>query len=760
VSAAAGDLRGELARRDEQIAALGRVAHRLADVEEAQGIMEVVADEGGRLFGAARAGVFLFDEPGVPVRCAVARGLSPAYLEAVRLGFSQLPTAAALLRAEPCFVRDARQLAGSPIREEARREGIAGLAALPLVTGGRAFGALVLYHAEPRDYSEAERGLALAFAGEAALAISKSRLIETVIRIKTEWQSAFDGTGNGLALVDPGGRVERANRFLADLAGVGVTALPGLELGSLFAGWPAGGRDPLSEARRRGTRWSAMLDARNGRHMVVTATPRADGGYVVAVDDLTAYVRLEARYSRVLETATEAIVLADAAGQVTFANPAAASLFGKPPEALVGEQLERLFPAEEGQDFPAGPRRYESLIRRPAGVRIAEVSSVPLEELATVVGRMAVARDVTAERLATEGLRRSERRHRTLFYRAPLAIVTLDRDGGFLGTNGAALRMVGLSRPARGVRLADLVIAEDQARVMDEVNRSFGGETREFVFRFRRADGAVRQGFAVSVPVEERAGHRAVLAIGRDVTDEVALRERLSHSEKMAALGALVSGVAHELNNPLAGIAALAQATAGSLNDAETEEALGSIQREAVRAARIVQRLLGFARLQPLALVPTDLNEVIRDVLATTPALTGDQIRWARALAQSLPGVPADPDQIRQVVTNLLVNAAHAMREAPRREGEVRTWYDDDWVGCEVEDSGPGIAPEILPRIFEPFFTTKPMGSGTGLGLSISRGIVRAHGGELEGANRLEGGARFSFRLPRDLARAGRTSHA
>ena len=252
------------------------------------------------------------------------------------------------------------------------------------------------------------------------------------------------------------------------------------------------------------------------------------------------------------------------------------------------------------------------------------------------------------------------------------------------------------------------------------------------------------------MPVEEPGGDPAVLAIARDVTDEMRMRERLTHSEKMAALGQLVSGVAHELNNPLAGIAALAQAAMVELQtDPATGKILQTVRGEALRAARIVNDLLTFARQQPLVRRETDLNALIREAFDATPALWEGGITWELRLAENLPVVMADADQIRQVVTNLLTNAVQAMRDARSRAGIIRTYAGREAVGCEVQDSGPGIAPEVVRRIFEPFFTTKSLGQGTGLGLSISHGILQAHGGDIHAQNRPEGGARFWFELPR-----------
>jgi two-component system NtrC family sensor kinase len=745
------------------VAALGRVAHLLAEEEDTAGTVRSVAEEGMRVFGAQRAGAYLLDERGEDVHAVVSIGLSAEYVNTIRARFRDAHSSSAVLRGDAYFVRNAQEDVTSPIYTAVCAEGFAGVAALPLSYGRRVIGWLAFYHNAPREYSTEERTLALAFADQAALAIGMRRLLDTVVRVKNEWQSAFDGTGSGLALVDSEGRVERANRFVAELAGVNVTELPGIPLAGLFLDWPGGEQDLLGLARARGNRVSRFLDTPRGQHLALTATPRPDGGFVVALDDLTQYVRLEARYSRLVETAHDAIVLAGSDGLVLFANPAAAKLFGVAAGQLAGQSLDQLLPKESGRPASdaGGARRYEALIRRADGLRIAEVSLAPLEERGTPAGTVAVVRDVTRERLAADALRRSERRFRALFNRAPLAIFTLDREGRFVSANRAAFRLAGVARPVPGARLADYVVLPDWPQLEQELARSLRGETRDFLFHFRRGDGAVRQVAAVAVPVEERGGVRAVLAIARDVTEEVELRERLTHSEKMAALGGLVSGVAHELNNPLAGIAAMAQALQleGGVS-ADVTQGLDTMQREAMRAARIVTDLLTFARLRPLERKDTNLNVVVRETFAATPALSLNDVVWTLGLDPTLPPVSGDPDQIRQVITNLLVNAAQAMAGDGPREAVVRTWWNSEWTGFEVLDRGPGIPAEALSRVFEPFFTTKAHGQGTGLGLSISHGIIRAHGGEIHGENRPEGGARFAFRLPRDPTRIARNRDA
>jgi two-component system NtrC family sensor kinase len=750
----AADLDALLARRLDQVESLGRVAHALAGVEDADRTMQLVATEGMRVFGAERAAVFLFDRTKGTVRCMVALGLSDQYLEAVKRHFQDLPSARAVLVGVPHFSTDAAADPASPISAEIRREGFVGVAALPLVFTGEAIGSLAFYHDTPRAWADDERRLAIAFADQAALAIGKSRLLDQVSRIKREWQSAFDSTMNGLAIVGPGGDIIRANRFVAQLAGVPVTSLPGLDLRALFVRWPDLEQDPLREVLETGRRVSVYLEGRGGRHLVLTVTPHPDGDLVVSIDDLTELRRLEDRFSRVVQTAHEAIVITGPSGNVVSANRAALELFGRAPGALVGRVLAELLSEEEPVGRPEGPaRRFGATIRRGDTVRHVTVSSATLDEQGTVAGDVVLLRDVTEERLAAQALRRSEARYRALFDKAPIAIFTLDREGRFQSANRAALRIAGLERPAAGLRLEEFLLPAEVEMVRTEIAASLRGETRDFIFHFRRTDGAVREAAMVSVPVEEPGGALSILAIARDVTDEAELRERLTQSEKMAALGQLVSGVAHELNNPLAGIAALAQAL---LFDPQVDESTGKILQtvrgEAMRAARIVTDLLTFARQRPLIRGGTDLNDVVREAFAAGPALT-DGITWRLELDPALPGVNVDAGQIRQVVTNLLTNAAQAMGTAPVRQGAVRTWSEAGIVGFEVTDSGTGIAPEDMPRIFEPFFTTKNVGAGTGLGLSISHGIVRAHGGGIHAQNRPQGGARFWFELPRDSTR-------
>ncbi|HEX5004710.1 MAG TPA: GAF domain-containing protein [Gemmatimonadales bacterium] len=740
-------LRGELLTRLDQIDALGRVAHALTGVEDADRTTHFLAEEGMRVFGAQRSAVFLLQRAESSASCLARLGLSAEYAAAFERQFHALPMAPALLRGEAVFTEHARRDVSSPMAAAAKAEGYASAAFLPLVFANETIGVLTFFHDRPREYSSEERRLAVAFADQAALAIGKSRLFDQVSRSRREWQTAFDGAGTGLAIVDADGLIVRANRFIADLAGVAVTEIVGRQLRAVFVDAGDAREDPLTLSAGSGTGVTDLIESLDGRSLVVTATPLPEGGHVVAVDDVSQVVRLEQRFRLVVEAAHDAIVLADEQGQVVYANAAAVDLFGTPAEGLTRRTLAELLPGDT--TGAGGSRRFESQVVRPdGGERLLAVSLAPLGVAEGAGGAVALMRDVTREWVATDNLRRSEARYRALFDTVPVAIFTLDEAGALRSVNPSARALAGFDTASR---LADFLVPAEVEYVQKQLRTVRTGEPREFVMHLRRPDGAVREAAVVAVPAAgEEAGAPLVLAIARDVTDEQRLREQLGHTEKLAALGRLVSGVAHELNNPLAGISALAQALIlDEPLDEGSRRVVESIRGEATRAAQIVTDLLTFARQRPLRRTALDLGALTREVLAAGGERLG---RWTVECPADLPAAHADPDQLRQVVLNLLSNGAHAMRGAGG-SGTVRIEAVGEAIRFEAADAGPGIPPEVMARIFEPFFTTKPVGEGTGLGLSISHGIVRAHGGDIRAENRPGGGARIWFELPRHPGR-------
>jgi PAS domain S-box-containing protein len=286
------------------------------------------------------------------------------------------------------------------------------------------------------------------------------------------------------------------------------------------------------------------------------------------------------------------------------------------------------------------------------------------------------------------------------------------------------------------------------------------GAVTDYLLRMRRLDGSpVWVEVTARTDTPDARGGMRVEALVRDVSERKKLDDQsrdlyqqLLQAEKMAALGQTISGVAHELNNPLATILSWAERLAGRPLDEQTRRGAEVILGEAERAARIVRNLLTFARKRQSTRHLIDLNQVVRETLA----LRGYEQRVSNiavieALAGGLPQVFADPHQIQQVLLNLIINAEHAMLSANGRGSlVVRTWHDMDReaVCVEVNDDGPGVPQEVKAKIFDPFFTTKEVGQGTGLGLTVAYAIVQEHGGRIRVESHPTGGASFFVELP------------
>jgi two-component system NtrC family sensor kinase len=244
-----------------------------------------------------------------------------------------------------------------------------------------------------------------------------------------------------------------------------------------------------------------------------------------------------------------------------------------------------------------------------------------------------------------------------------------------------------------------------------------------------------------------------VVLLFENTTERRLLQERLIQSGKLSAIGQLIAGVAHDLNNPLTSVVGFADFLAEAAEvPPRIREPLRIIQQEAERASKIVKNLLSFARRQE-----TRQRAGIQPILEATIGLfrnqlSGDRIALDLELAPDLPVLDLNPNQIQQVFVNLIQNAAQAI-QATGRPGTIRLvtrrWMDG--VAVEVMDDGPGMPPELAARAFEPFFTTKPEGQGTGLGLSISQGIVKEHGGRITLTTRPGAGCTFTVELPGQL---------
>jgi two-component system NtrC family sensor kinase len=372
--------------------------------------------------------------------------------------------------------------------------------------------------------------------------------------------------------------------------------------------------------------------------------------------------------------------------------------------------------------------------------------------LSTIATHAAV---VIANARFFEMVRRGKEQWETAFDALREGLAVVDADGRVVRANRSLATLLGGPLPRLiGEPLATPLLGGEHglADLLAHVRR--GEHPPALVTRSAPLARTLR---ITAAPILSGTPQRHVVVLVEDVTERQALESQLIQSEKLAAVGQLVSGVAHELNNPLTSITGLAEFLVEQKELGPGDRThLRVIHEQAERAGRIVRNLLTFARQGPADRALVDVSDVCqRTVLLISHDLRVRDIEVHRALDPALPTVLGDRHELQQVVLNLLTNAAQAVGSAPPgrpRTITVTTWADEQ-VHLRVADSGPGIPDAIMPRLFTPFFTTKEPGHGTGLGLSICFSIVTAHGGRIE-AERPAMGAAIRIDLPRAPAGA------
>jgi PAS domain S-box-containing protein len=313
-------------------------------------------------------------------------------------------------------------------------------------------------------------------------------------------------------------------------------------------------------------------------------------------------------------------------------------------------------------------------------------------------------------------------------------ILLLTPDGRFRHANAAFCRAVGRSCDELATLGPQELMLHETLSSVDIQSVVRAGDTWHGTVTRTHKDGTTFPvSAAVAALLNERGIATHVVSVEQDISEERRLREQLIHSERLSAVGQLVAGVAHEINNPLQSVIGFTELLLEAEQRPKVCDDLEQIRANARRVAGIVHNLLLFARRDTLERSIADLNEIVRSTLALRSfELQAGRIGVRQDCGDDLPMIVVNRGQIQQIVVNLLLNAEHAIR-GMRRPGTigVLTGRTGDSVFVDVSDDGPGVAEAVTGRIFEPFFTTKPLGQGTGLGLSISLGIAHAHGGSL-----------------------------
>lgn len=348
----------------------------------------------------------------------------------------------------------------------------------------------------------------------------------------------------------------------------------------------------------------------------------------------------------------------------------------------------------------------------------------------------------------------AEAHYRRLFENAPIAIYALDSGGRFTEINPAGERLLGLDADALiGRHLSEVIAPDDLGAVLDLNARMRSGEfeVAEFEAHVVRPDGELRLLHIRSSPIMQGGKVVGSHGVGDDVTEKRAREKFLQRSERLATVGSLISGMAHELNNPLNAIRNFAQLMLLDERSDDDREALEIMRAEADRAAGIVADLRGVTRQTQMEgeMEPVDLNTLVRHVLTLREyALGTKNINVVERLSPDLPHVLANRTDLEQALLNLIMNAEEALAGASgSRTIELRTRTAPGGVQLQVEDSGGGIPRAHLERIFDPFWTTKSPGEGAGLGLSMVHRIVTDQGGDVRVRSQAGEGAVFTVTL-------------
>ncbi len=619
-----------------------------------------------------------------------------------------------------------------------------------------------------KKLGEAERRLLHALASHAALSLENFRRFSQLERSKRQWVEDIDAISDFIVVHDRSWRVLRTNRSLASHLGVPPVALVGEAMSRLRQIAESGSDLPCPFCRDTQQTREEYVVASPERIFLVS-TSRAPGlsdddtRTIHVLKDITDRREAERRYRELFDSIQEGLFFATPEGRFLDVNDAMVRMLGydSREELLRADVGPHLYPAPAARErflqalSERGVlRNYEETLRRKDGALLHTLQNITAVrdsrgKIAQIRGLML---DVTEQKTFQSQLQRERDFNQKILNTTQSMILVLDTAGLISYANRRCFESGYREDELIGHRLVDWVEAShrDDFEAALETT-AHGQQVENLELRVRRSDASMGH-FSISLsPMrDEQNAVNSVVVVMTDITDAALLQAKLAHSEKMATIGRLVSGVAHEVNNPLAAILGFTDLLLENPQvPNNAREDLQIILRETQRTKDIVQDLLSFARQRPVQRELVHVNAVLRQTIKLRSydfASHGVEVK--EEFDEKLVPALGDSQQLQQVFLNILNNAYDAVQDAGQRgQITIRTKQRGESVEVAVIDNGTGISnPE---RIFDPFYTTKQAGKGTGLGLSICYGIVRAHGGEILCWNNPETrGSTFVVRIP------------
>jgi two-component system NtrC family sensor kinase len=597
--------------------------------------------------------------------------------------------------------------------------------------------------------------------------LEHARLFEQVHSSRERWVRIIDAIPDSIVVHSSDGNIVRINRPLAARLGVHPSRLIGHPIHEVLGAKPeeTSGLCLLCSDQPGGVEGPFELLA-DGSFLVSTTKFSPDDGEdahtIHVLVNIREKLEAERRYRDLFDSIQEGAFFCDPRGRMVDANHALVQMLGCAgrEELLTRNLFEDLLPPEGRGSLLEELRNTDVLRNRETELR--RQNGRPLEALLDVsavrdtggnlVQYRGLILDITDQKNSRAALRRERDFNWSILNHTQNIILVLDASGCIAYVNHRAAEIGYSVEALQGLPLARLIHTSHRP-IFQEALRTVleSGAVRRLELPFLRREGNVTRFVVHLSSMREKSGDPdSAVVVMTDITEASLLQAKLAHAEKMAALGQLVSGVAHEVNNPLSGIVGFTDLL---LENPElpdfARENLGIILQEAERTRLIVQNMLRFAREMPPQRELVQINAVLRQTLKLRSyGLANRNVEILERLAENLPVVVADPHQIEQVFLNILNNAFDAIEPCGRHGRiEVETLASAENVEIYIRDNGPGISnPD---RNFEPFFTTKPVGKGTGLGLSICYGIIQAHDGEILCRNNANAeGCTFLIRLP------------
>ncbi len=632
---------------------------------------------------------------------------------------------------------------------------------------GERLGTLCLLR-EHGSVTEDEKRVLQALASHAALSLENFRRFSQLERSKRQWVEDIDAISDYIVVHDRSWKIVRTNRSLASHLGVPPVALVGEAMSSLREIAETGSALPCPFCRDTQQAREEYVAA-SGERIFLVSTSRTPGltdddtRTIHVLKDITDRREAERRYRELFDSIQEGLFFATPDGRFLDVNDAMVRMLGyaSREELLRAEVGSHLYPAPEAREkFLAKLaehgvlRNYDETLRRKDGTLLHTLQNITA--VRDAAGRIAQIRglmlDVTEQRTFQSQLQRERDFNQKILNTTQSMILVLDTAGLISYANRRCYELGYQERDLIGHRLVDWIEPNHQKDFEGALETTANGQQVENIeLRVRRSDTSMGH-FSISLsPMRDELDTvNSVVVVMTDITDATLLQAKLAHSEKMATIGRLVSGVAHEVNNPLAAILGFTDLLLENPDvPASAREDLQIILQETQRTKDIVQDLLSFARQRPVQRELVSVNHVLRQTIKLRSydfASHGVEVR--EEFDEALNPALGDAQQLQQVFLNILNNAYDAVQESGQRGRIViRTSHRNKGIEIAITDNGTGINdPE---RIFDPFYTTKHAGKGTGLGLSICYGIVRAHGGEIQCWNNEAGvGSTFMVRIP------------